>query len=80
MNNSKMKFNRILKLQTGKRLFSRISDHLKINGVVLICTHTRITKLTKKHIDMIKMGKSGSLYMQRGKNWDCIDFCNFKFV
>ena len=80
MNNADMKQNRILKLYTGKKRFNAINSHLNANGTVLICTYTKATQLTKKHINMVKLGKSGSVYIQSGKNWNCIDYCGIKLI
>jgi hypothetical protein len=80
MSNDEMKPGRFLKLQTGKRLYARITGHLQRQGTVLICTYTRATKVTAKHINMIKMGASGSVYIQAGKRWDCIDHCGIRLV
>jgi len=71
MNNSEMKAGRILKIQTGKRKLAFILGNLEAGRNVYISTATRATKLSKKHAGMIRMGKSGSLYLQK----DCIDFC-----
>jgi hypothetical protein len=79
ISNQDMKAGRFLKLQDGKRIFNGIISHLKNNGIVYICTYTRATKLTKKHIGMIKISKNGSVYMQSGKKWNCIDYCGIKF-
>ena len=68
-----------MKLQTGKRLFSKIVSHLQNNGTVFVCTYTRTTKLSQKHIDMIKLGKSGSVYLKSGKSWNCIDYCGIRY-
>jgi hypothetical protein len=80
MNNTDMKAGRYLKRQTGKRMFFGITNHLQAGGSVLICTYTRATKLQAKHIDMITLGKSGSVYIQAGKRRDCIDFCGIKYI
>ena len=78
--NNDMKAGRFLKLYQGKKMFNAIKNHLESEGTVLICTYTKATKLNKKHIGMIKIGKSGSVYMQSGKNWNCIDYCGIKLV
>lgn len=79
MDNSQMKAGRILKLQNGKRLYGSIVSHIRAGGAVNICTHLRTVKMTAKHAEMIKIGKSGSVYLQSGKSWNCIDFCSFRF-
>ena len=80
MTNDEMKPGRFLRLQKGKRIFSSIINHLNNGGSVLICTYTKATKITQKHISMIRMGKSGSVYVQSGKNWNCIDYCGIKLA
>jgi hypothetical protein len=80
MSNDEMRPGRFLKLQNGKRMLSAITNHLKSDGTVLVCTYTRATKLSKKHLDMVRMGKSGSVYIQAGKRWDCIDGCGIRLV
>ena len=78
MNNSEMKANRILKLQSGKRVMKFINDAFDAGKTVYLCTYTRATKFQSKHRAMIKMGKSGSIYVQSGKNWVCADFCKWQ--
>jgi hypothetical protein len=38
---------------------------------------TKVTKLTSKHIGMVKAAKNGA-YVQSGKSWVCIDGCSIK--
>ena len=78
--NDQMKKGRFEKIYRGKKIFYSIINHLNNNGDVLICTYTKATKYQKKHIAMFKLGKSGSVYVQRGKNWDCIDYTGIKFI
>ena len=80
MNNQDMKEGRFLKLQAGRRLYSKIVSHLQNGGIVFVCTYTRATKLSRKHVDMIKLGKSGSVYLQSGKSWNCIDYCGIRLA
>lgn len=79
MDNSQMKAGRFLKTQKGKRIYNSIVSHIQAGGAVNICTSTRIIQVTAKHAAMLKLGKSGSVYLQNGKRWDCIDFCAFRF-
>jgi hypothetical protein len=44
---------------------------------VYLCTMTKATKLTSKHINMVKAAKNGA-FVQSGKNWLCIDGCGIK--
>ena len=80
LTNDQMTPRRYEKLAKGRKAFSNINSHLEAGGSVLICTYTKATKYQPKHIDMFKLGKSGSLYVQRGKNCDCIDFCGIKLI
>jgi hypothetical protein len=80
MSNDEMKAGRFLKLSEGRKMYNAIISHLQSGGSVLICTYTKATKFTAKHTNMFKLGKSGSVYMQRGKNWDCIDYVGVKYV
>ena len=79
LTNDQMKPLRFAKLARGRKLFGRMQACWDDGGFVRIGTATRWTDYKPKHRDMVKLGKSGSLYMQRGKNWDCIDFCSFQF-
>jgi hypothetical protein len=78
ISNEQMKSGRFEKLANGKKTFNAIINHLQNNGEVYICTYTKAIKYQSKHINMFKLGKSGSVYVQRGKNWDCIDYAGIK--
>jgi hypothetical protein len=52
---------------------------LAAGGRVVVGTMTKATVFNTKHVEMFKAAKSGA-YVQRGKGWDCIDFCAVKFV
>ena len=64
----------------------RIISHTNNGGTVFICTHLRAVKINKNVVskweksgyDLFKI-KNGSLFMARGKNFDCIDFCKIAF-
>ena len=70
LTNAQMKPNRFLKLQSGKRRLAFIRDNLDAGRIVYISTYTRATKLTAKHKEMVKMDRTGSLWLGR----NCIDF------
>lgn len=78
MTNDQMKANRFLRLYQARQKLQAITDHLSIGGQVLIATYTRATAYSAKHAAMFKATKSG-LYVQRGKQWDCIDHCAIRF-
>jgi len=80
MNNSDMVKGRFLKLQKGKERFAFILDNLNLDHVVLILSHTRAIKLDKRHIKMVKMDSKGSVYIQSGKHWNCIDWNGIKVL
>ena len=62
-----------------QEIFEKISERLaEKNGIVQVTTHLRSTVYRHKHRDMFRLGKSGSLYVQRGRNWDCIDYCGIR--
>jgi hypothetical protein len=50
-----------------------IQEHLAAGRNVYIQTCTRATKLSRKHAEA--KGAGNSIYLQRGKHWDCIDYC-----
>jgi len=80
LTNDKMIKGRFAKLYHGKKMYNDIVNHLNNNGNVLLCTYTKVTKYQSKHSNMFKLGKSGSVYVQRGKNWDCIDYAGIKLI
>ena len=80
LNNADMKEGRFLKLARGRKLYRRMNACWDAGGLVRIGTATRYTDFKPQHRELIKLGKSGSLYMTRGKNADCIDFCSFQFT
>lgn len=69
--NSEMKANRVLRLQNGKRRLAAIVNAISAGRTVYATTHLRSVKITAKHVGMVEMDKSGSLWI--GKN--CIDGC-----
>jgi hypothetical protein len=79
MANSEMRAGRFAKLARGRRIFARMAACWDKGGFVRVGTCTKYWDLRPKHRDMVSMGKSGSIYMQRGKVWDCLDFCTFQF-
>ena len=74
-----MKAGRFLKLAKGRKLFARMNAAWDRGGFVRVGTATRFTDYKAKHRELITMGKSGSLYVARGKSKDCLDFCSFQF-
>lgn len=78
MNNDQMKPNRYLRWHKARVLVSRIQSHLNAGGKVMIGTATRHTTYDKRHVDMFRATRTGA-FAQRGKNWECIDFCGIRF-
>lgn len=79
MTNEQMKAGRFLKMQRGKRLFARMNVCWDMGGFVRIGTATRYSDYKPNCRALVWMGKSGSLYVKRGKANDCIDFCSIQF-
>jgi hypothetical protein len=79
MTNAEMLPNRFLRLANGRKLYSQITSHLAQGGAVQVCTYLKATQLEAKHLNMLKMDSRGSVYLQRGKHWDCIDHCAIRF-
>ena len=78
MDNSKMIAGRFAKLAKAKRMQAAMNKVWDNHGAILICTHLRTTKVAAKNRDCIKFGKTGSMYVMRGKNWDCCDFATIR--
>ncbi len=67
---------------TSKQKLELIESAIRENRTVYICSHTKQTKITpktyQKWIDSgfeLFKDDGKSLYMARGKNFDCIDYC-----
>lgn len=73
LKNSEMTANRFARWAVARRKFALIQKHLAAGRTVVISTALRGSKLSAKHAAMVKATRSG-LYLQRGKNWDCIDY------
>lgn len=78
LTNEQMIPNRYGRMAKARALFSKIQSTLAADGIVMVSTHTRHTEYRKKHADMFRLS-TFSVYVQSGKRWDCIDFCNFTF-
>ena len=74
LNNSAMTPNRFLTMHTASKRIAWIKARLAAGDDVYVSTYLRATKYQPKHADMFKAFKNGA-YVQRGKSWDCIDFC-----
>lgn len=78
MSNDQMKPGRFLKLQQVRNRFAAIVSHLSKGGRIMTCSYTKPTIYTAKHAVMFKV-KGSSLYVQRGRAFDCLDFTPIKF-
>jgi hypothetical protein len=77
INNEQMKAGRFLKLHRARRMFRFIAANLTAGNSVQITTYTKSTVYKAKHVDMFKL-KGASVWVQRGKTWDCIDLCHIR--
>ena len=86
LTNEQMKSGRYLKLALGRKLYRRMNACWDNGGFVRIGTATRYTDLKPKHRDLVWIGKSGQVYLKRGRNSDCIFTgiagfgCSFQFT
>ena len=78
MRNQDMRAGRIAKLCKGRKKFRAIQDALENGKRVNVITHTRGTIYDKRQLDMFSIDKSGSVFVQRGKSKDCIDFTSIR--
>lgn len=78
LTNDQMKPNRFARWAKARARVAKIKSHLSAGGRVVVGTMTKATVYSAKHVDMFKATKSGA-YVQRGKGWDCIDFCAVGF-
>jgi 3D (Asp-Asp-Asp) domain-containing protein len=74
LSNDAMRPNRYAHWARARRMIQTIQDYLYAGHTVTIATHTRATRYTRKHSAMFKATRTGA-YVQRGKQWDCIDYC-----
>lgn len=77
MTNAEMRANRFYIWARARRTVRLIQQHLAAGRKVVICTYTKAVKYDKRHISMFKAAKNGA-FVQRGKNWDCIDGCTIR--
>jgi hypothetical protein len=72
MNNEQMKAGRFLALHKARRMFRFITANLAAGNDIQLTTYTRSTVYKTKHAAMFKLS-GRSVYVQRGKSWDCIN-------
>jgi hypothetical protein len=61
-----------------KELLNAIQETLNSGLRVQVSTHLKSTIYDSRHVGMFKVS-GNSLYAQRGKKWDCIDYCSIRF-
>lgn len=64
--------------EKARLLYDKIISTLENDGVVTIATYTHARHYEKKHLDLFRCTSTG-VYIKRGKSWDCIDYCGFRF-
>lgn len=64
------------KTQDLDRTYRRICACITAGGTVWVCTHYRRTAYKK--VEQFRLTNK-SLYVRRGRNWDCIDYCAIGF-
>lgn len=63
---------------TAAERLAEIQEALRAGLRVQVTTYLKSTVYDGRHLAMFKATEK-SLYVQRGKNWDCIDYCGIRF-
>jgi hypothetical protein len=79
LTNEQMIAGRFLRTHKGRKLFNHIQATFATGLRVQISTYTKATLYGPKHAGMFKLAKNGDVFVQRGKNWDCINHSGFSF-
>lgn len=79
LSNDQMKADRYGRWARSRALVRKIESTLASGGMVMIATYTQAKQYDKRHAGMFKATKSGA-FVQRGKSWDCIDYCGIRFA
>lgn len=77
LTNEQMIKGRFAKLAKGRKMMARINKCWDNGGFVRVGTYTRYTDYKPKHREMFKLSKSGEIYIQHGKRWDCAFYDGF---
>lgn len=77
MTNAQMTADRFAKWARARKRIAWVIAHLEAGRMVQLTTYTRATRYTKKHAAMFKATRAGA-FVQRGKSWDCIDYCDLR--
>lgn len=63
-----------------EELYNDITKHLQNGGAVMIFTYSKAWILRAKHLPNLRLSNNGKeLFMRRGKSWDCVSYCGFRF-
>lgn len=79
ISNEQMIKNRYGRWAKARRLVGDICDTLNAGGYVVIATATKARRYDVRSVDSFKATKHGA-YVQRGKQWDSIDYCGIRFA
>ena len=77
LTNDQMKPNRFARWAKARKRIKFILENLESGRTVQISTYLKSVRYTAKHKEMFKATKNGA-WVQRGKNWDCIDGCDVR--
>lgn len=78
LTNEQMTANRYGRWARARKTLSMIQDTLRCGGYVVVATMTRAWQYDARSIDSFKATRS-SVYVRRGKQWDCIDYCGIQY-
>ncbi len=73
-----MKPGRFLRWHQARVLHAQIQAHLARGGSVMVATCTRATTYGPGHAGWFRCGRNG-VYVRRGQQWDCINYCAIRF-
>lgn len=74
MTNDEMKANRFARWAKARKTVAAIKEQLAKGRTVQITTYTKAVRYKAVHAEMFKATRNGA-FVQRGKSWDCIDYC-----
>jgi hypothetical protein len=77
LTNSQMIAGRFLRYARARNRVAWIKAQLAAGRIVQLTTYTKTASYGSRHADMFKATKAGA-FVQRGKSWDCIDYCNLQ--
>ncbi len=66
--NAEMKPSRYARWASARRKLAWITSQVNAGATVYLSSHTRATKITRKHLPLLKATKSG-LLVKCGKKW-----------